>query len=98
PIKMAMNPNLRKRPAKPALGNSEAKSIYKTAADAVQQARNYAEMLGLKYRLPSRQALRARGVSIERARNHQPWANHRRAVLRGATPQGGWLGRQQARR
>jgi len=36
---MAMNPNLRKRPAKPALGNSEAKSIYKTAADAVQQAR-----------------------------------------------------------
>src|SRR5260370_40284216 len=27
----------------------EAKATYKTAADAVQQARNYAEMLGLKF-------------------------------------------------
>src|SRR6266852_6160243 len=27
----------------------EAKAIYKTAADAVQQARSYAEMLGLKF-------------------------------------------------
>lgn len=27
----------------------EAKPVYKTAADAVQQARSYAEMLGLKF-------------------------------------------------
>jgi type I restriction enzyme R subunit len=27
----------------------EAKAIYKSAADAVQQARTYAEMLGLKF-------------------------------------------------
>jgi hypothetical protein len=42
----------------------EAKAAYKTAADAVQQARSYAKMLGLKFAYPARERLSATTVEF----------------------------------
>jgi type I restriction enzyme, R subunit len=52
----------------------EAKAAYKTAADAVQQARSYAEMLGLKF------AYATNGHDIIRNRLLHWYGNARHAI------------------